>query len=119
MRRCAWPAALLARAVPITSVVSARRGCTAASNRIWVRTQRVQRARLGRISMVWAPRLRTRRRRPYPHRVRMPSHPGCGQPIPPVVRACSAHSWVRTTIIGCLGGHKASGWSTTLWMWKG
>ena len=51
-------AALLARAVPITSVVSARRGCTAAGSRIRVRAQRVQRARLGRTSRVWAPRLR-------------------------------------------------------------
>ena len=54
MRRCPRPAALPASAVPITSVVSARRGCRAGS-RIRVCRQQGHRARRGRTCGVWAP----------------------------------------------------------------
>jgi hypothetical protein len=113
IRRCPRPLALRARAVPITSVESARRGCSAAGSRTWVAPQPRQRTRRGRTSIVSAPRPRTRRRRPYPHRFRVSPHPRRGQRIRPSARASSADSAAQTMIIKRYGGHEAPAWSIT------
>ncbi len=111
--RCPMPAALRASAVPITSVASARRGCSAAGSRTWVAPHPPQRTRRGRASIATAPRPRMRRRRPYPHRARVPPHPLRGQCILASARASSADSAVRTMIIGRYSGHEAPTWSIT------
>jgi hypothetical protein len=106
IRRCPRPAALRTSAVPITSVESARRGCSAAGSRIWVAPHPQQRTRRGRTSIASPPRPRTRRRRPYPHRARVPPHPRWVQRIVPSARSCSAASAVQTMVIDRSSGHE-------------
>ena len=59
MRRNQRPFALCANAVPITSVVSPRRGCSSVGSRMWVVAQSRCRTRRGRTVTVAAPSART------------------------------------------------------------
>ncbi len=96
-----------------------RRGCSAAGRSTWVLSHLRQRTRWGRTSITCEPRLRTCRRRPYRHRRKVSPHPRRGQTSWPSVRACSAASAVRTTIIGCSGAHDPPAWSITSWPGRG
>lgn len=83
-RRYPAPRVLASSAMPITTVVSARRGSTDPSSSTWVAPHAIHRARRGRRVSVLDPWSRTRRQHPYPQGRSIPLH--LGQVSSPAVR---------------------------------
>ena len=113
IRRYPAPPVLASSAVPITAVVSARRGSTDPSSSTWVTPHATQRARRGRRVSVVESWSRTRRVRPYLQGRSIAPHPGTGEVISPAVRSASARARSTIPIIGSLSGHTARAWSIT------
>src|SRR5664279_2162399 len=97
------PFALAAKALPITSVLSARRAVSSVGSRIWVPAQSAHCARRGVTVSLAPPRPRTLRVRPCPYGRSRPVQRG--QLIVPARRARSARAGQDTTITEDASAH--------------
>ncbi len=84
--------------MPITAVVSTRRGSTDPSPNTWVTPHVTHRARRGRRISVVDPWSQTRRVRPYPQDRSIPPHPG--HVSSPATKSASARARSTIPIIG-------------------
>jgi hypothetical protein len=113
IRRYPAPRVLASNAVPITAVVSARRGSTDPGNSTWVVPHATQRSRRGRRVSVRRVVVMDLVGAPSPRAAASRRTLGAGQVSSLAVRSASARARSTIAIIGSSSRHTARAWSIT------